>query len=162
MFYRFVIVIAFVLAGMSYSNGQIVYESLLTQNHEGVLESPRISPEKSLTHVWTYQETKGVQIKYDLQLFLDKTPYAGFNAQIRDLLITFYIEIEFEKDGETRTLTAVFDKQNKWMRVKFAPHAGCAAPEAAWGRMDGIEHFEQILDFAIRQLDKNVDLSCYF
>lgn len=145
------------------AKSQVVMRGLLSEDHEGVVERTLNFPDQQLRHEWKHQETNGLKSTYRLSLYENDRLINSFDVRMRNLSIAFYIEVRIshKADGSIKTLSGIYDKGNKWMRVKMAPHTGCKRTEASWGRLDQINRFDQILDYLIRQLDENLILDCY-
>ena len=81
-------------------------------------------------------------------------------AMVRDLVITTYFEVYMSNGTETKTFTMVYDKNNKWYRIKFAPQAGCRREEL-WKRVNDISSYSDLLKSMVGQMDNNLKLDCY-
>lgn len=144
-------------------NAQVFSDEYLSQTHKGTLKSSVNYSGDDLDFVFELIEDKSKVVKlYELKLYHRNTLLNTYNVQIRNLIVTCYFEIELnDKKGTSKTLTGIFDKGNKWMRVKFAPQENCSNPNQQWERYSNIKSFEAILHQIIYQMDKNLVLDCY-
>lgn len=141
---------------------QVVDIEKLSKDHTGELKGGVNFPEGTLSHEWKFISQEGVKSVYQLELKLDEDRSATYDVRMRNLSIAFYIEVRMkDKEGETKTLSGIFDKGDKWLRVKMAPKQECKQEGTQWGRRNQIEGFNDLLDFVISELDRNVDLNCY-
>lgn len=160
---KFYSLIVLFLLFLPFANSQVVMRALLSQDHEGVVESILNFPGQKLRHQWDHQKTEGLKSTFRLNLYATDRLINTYDVRIRNLSIALYIEVRmpYKDDGSIKTLSGIYDKGNKWMRVKMAPHEGCKREGTNWGRLDQINSFDQILDYLVRQLDENVLLNCY-
>src|SRR6187200_2457695 len=118
---------------------QVIYKELLSQNHSGQLDKSVNWPGKKVYYEWKYDSTRtfkfdgkeASRIYYTLMIADNAGMKDAIKApvMIRDLVITTYFEIYMNNGTETKTFTGVYDKNNKWYRIKFAPQAGCRREE---------------------------------
>lgn len=151
---------------------QVVFRELLSQDHQGELVQSVNYPGKKLTYEWGFlnmekgqyfAEGEAIQkINYQLKFKVDGKPVGHFDVQIRDLIVTHYIEIKTVKEEEPRTITGLYNKSSRWLRLKGVLQEGCRRDGAHWGRLDGVQSYDQLLQFIILEIDKNADLGCYF
>ena len=150
------------ITGTSVLNAQVVEVSKLSEDHSGELSEGINYPNATLAHSWKFISQEGVKSVYQLELKLDDERSATYDVRLRNLSIAFYIEVRMkDKEGEIKTLSGIFDKGDKWLRVKMAPKADCKREGTQWGRRNQIESFDGLLDFVISELDRNVVLDCY-
>jgi hypothetical protein len=149
---------------------QVVFRELLSQDHVGKIENSINLDGKTMHYEWQFvdmqlgsyftEEEAIEKIFYTLNLKDDSVPLKKFDVLLRDLIVTFYIEIKIKKGEDERTITAIYNKTNKWVKLKANLHDGCDQ-EPLWKRLDGVTSFEQLLNHVVREVDKNVNLSCY-
>ncbi len=151
-------------------HSQVMMKELLTTNQKGQLDKSvnwtgkKVYYQIKFDSIRTFKyEGKESARHYYTILIADN---AGFNnpirvpSMVRDLVITTYFEIYLNDGIETKTFTLVYDKNNKWYRIKFAPQAGCRREEL-WKRVNDIRSFEDLLKSMIMQMDNNLKLDCY-
>ena len=153
-------------------NAQVVFREYLSQNHSGRITQSVNFPNKILEYEWIFldmekgayfAEGEAIQkIKYQLLFKVDGKQVGSFDLQMRDLIVTYYVEIEAKKEDTSRTITAIYHKANRWVKLKGVLQEGCRRSGVSWGRQDAVESYDQLLQFIVQQIDKNVDLSCYF
>ncbi len=142
--------------------GQVVVKKILTENHEGLINDMMNFPKEIIRHKWIFKSQDGLKSNYEVGLYKGKELICSYDVRMRNLSIAFYVEIRVkDKKGEIKTLSGIYDKGNKWLRVKMAAHDGCLKKGALWGRKNKISEFGEILDFIIREMDRNLDFSCY-
>jgi hypothetical protein len=66
------------------------------------------------------------------------------------------------KNEELRTITGLYNKTSRWIKLKGVLPDECRREEAHWGRLDAVTSYDQLLQFVIEQIDQNVKLNCYF
>ncbi len=156
----FLCIVFFVLTDL---NAQVLPDKVLMESHEGMLEKSINYLGTSLRYAFEFLGEEGkVKKKYKLKLYHKDKLLNSYDVRIRNLIVTCYFEISLpDKTGDVKTLTAVYDKGNKWMRVKFAPQENCSRPEQKWERLSNIKSFEEILRHIIFQIDKNLVLDCF-
>ncbi len=143
------------------TSGQVVLQALLSENHEGVVEDPLNYPKQMLLHQWVFKERDGVKSMYKLHLFKNRDLLFSYDVRMRNLITAFYVEIRIKDNkGKIKTLSGIYDKGDKWLRVKMAPTENCAKENMSWSRENKIKDFNRILDFIIREMDRNLDFSC--
>lgn len=153
------------------AQAQVVYREYLSQNHEGTIENSVNYNGRTLAYQWEYvdmekgqhfAEPEAIQrIIYRLNLSVDGRPVGHFDLQMRDLIVSYYVEINATKDEDSRTIMALYHKANRWARLKGVPHLGCRREGVSWGRMDTVKSYEELMHFIVQQLDKNIDFNCY-
>ncbi|MFT5165024.1 MAG: hypothetical protein ACI8P3_000248 [Saprospiraceae bacterium] len=151
---------------------QVVFREFLSQDHQGELKPSVNYPGQQLTYEWIFidmekglyfAEGEAIQkIRYRLKFNLNGKEIGHFDVQMRDLIVTHYIEISLVRDQEPRTITCLYNKASRWIKLKGVLPDNCRREGATWGRLDGVESYDQLLQFIISQIDKNVKLSCYF
>lgn len=154
------------------ADGQVVFREYLSQNHQGEITQSENYPDQNLGYEWKFidmekgqyfAEGEAIQkIRYQLHFQLDGETIGYFDLQMRDLIVTHYIEISVVKDDVPRTITALYNKSSRWLRLKGVLQQGCRRNEVSWGRLDEVESYDELLQFIVQQIDKNVDFSCYF
>ncbi len=144
-------------------NAQVLPDQFLVQSHSGILEESVNYPERPLPFSFDFVSSKNEVLKlYQLNFYKKNNTTHTFDLQIRNLIITCYFEIKMkDQNGKIKTLTAVYDKGNKWLRVKFAPTQSCAREKMRWERLNNVASFDEILEHIVRQIDKNLMLDCY-
>lgn len=143
-------------------DAQVLSDEHLLQSHKGTLTSSS-NYSGNLDFIFEFvKEESDVKKWYELKLYHKNSLLNNHRVRIRNLIVTCYFEIELkDKKGQTKTLTAVYDKGNKWLRVKFAAQEGCFKPQQKWTRLSSIESFDDILLHIISEMDKNLVLDCY-
>lgn len=145
------------------AEAQVLADEHLRQSHQGTLEQSINYPDKGLGFEFDFlKEESKVKKQYDLKLYQGEKLLGSYPVRVRNLIITCYFEVKLkDKNGTIKTLTAVYDKGNKWLRIKFAPQPDCSRPEAKWRRVNRIQSFDEILSHIIIQMDGNLILDCY-
>lgn len=154
------------------ADGQVVFREYLSQNHQGQISESENYPGQPLGYEWKFidmekgqyfAEGEAIQkIRYQLHFQLDGKAIGHFDLQIRDLIVTHYIEISVVKADTARTITALYNKSSRWLRLKGVLQEGCRREGVSWGRLDGVESYDQLLQFVVQQIDKNIYFSCFF
>lgn len=151
-------------------NSQVLMKEMLTQNQKGMLEKSMNWSGKKVYFELKYDSTK--TFKYDGKesaryyytlMIADNAGMANsinLPAMVRDLVITTYFEVYMNNGTETKTFTLIYDKNNKWYRIKFAPQAGCRREEL-WKRVNDITSYNDLLKSMVGQMDNNLKLDCY-
>lgn len=151
-------------------NSQVLMKELLTQNQKGMLDKSVNWPGKKVYYELKYDSTR--TFKYDgkesaryyyTMMIADNAGMANaikLPAMVRDLVITTYFEVYMSNGTETKTFTMVYDKNNKWYRIKYAPQAGCRREEL-WKRVNDISSYGDLLKSMVGQMDNNLKLDCY-
>ncbi len=165
--------IVFVMVALSLpfaGNSQVLMKEMLTQNQKGMLDKSVNWPGKKVYFELKYDSTR--MFKYDgkesaryyyTMMIADNAGMANaikLPAMVRDLVITTYFEVYMSNGTETKTFTMVYDKNNKWYRIKFAPQAGCRREEL-WKRVNDISSYSDLLKSMVGQMDNNLKLDCY-
>ncbi|MCS6991748.1 MAG: hypothetical protein NZL95_07790 [Chitinophagales bacterium] len=154
----------------SAAQAQVLMKEFLTQNQKGVLDKSINWPGKKLYYELRYDSSRAMKFenygatRYYYTLLLADNP-AMTNAiqipgMVRDLVITTYFEFYFNNGKESKTFTLIYDKNNKWYRIKFAPQWGCRREEL-WKRVNNIASYQQLLNSMVAQMDNNLNLDCY-
>jgi hypothetical protein len=170
--HKSVFVFLFLFAGLiMVSNAQVVNRELLMQDHEGKIMNSVNFNGKSIAYEFKFKdmekasyfaEEEAIQrIFYDLILKVDGKDVARYEVMIRDLIVTMYMDINLVKDGKKVVISPIYNKTNKWVKLKGTLTDDCSNPGSQWGRMNQIKSFGQLLDFIITDFDKNVRLSCF-
>ncbi len=167
--FKYLVVLTIVsLPILGYS--QVMMTELLTANQKGQLDKSVNWPGKKVYYeikfdsirTFKYEGKESARHYYTISI----ADNPGLNnpvkvpAMVRDLVITTYFEIYLNNGTETKTLTLVYDKNNKWYRIKFAPQAGCRREEL-WKRVNDIRSYEELLKSMMAQMDNNLKLDCY-
>ena len=163
----------FLFVGMAYTaHSQVVMSGFLESNHSGMIENSVNNDGNTLYYEWEFldKETNMNKDK-ELSLILFKLHLAkdkegkdlilSLDVSMRDLLVTFYIDVLFDKDEHPKAAAMRYKKDNRWALVKFVPHPGCKIESGQWERMNDIESFDQLLQYVVKELDNNVDFSCF-
>lgn len=149
---------------------QVLMKEMLTQNQKGMVDKSVNWSGKKVYYELKYDSTR--TFKYDgkesarYYYTLMIADNAGMNnaiklpAMVRDLVITTYFEIYMNNGTETKTFTLVYDKNNKWYRIKYAPQAGCRREEL-WKRVNDVRSYNDLLTSMVSQMDNNLKLDCY-
>ncbi len=145
------------------SKAQVLMEAYLLEDHNGLITNSFNFPNEVLEYKWKFQSNEGLKTIYLLSLYHRNKEIVSFPVRMRNLSISFYIEIRMalKKDGSIKTLSGIYDKGNKWMRVKMAPQLGCTQENVKWKRFNQIDDFQQILKHLVQQMDENLMLNCY-
>lgn len=152
------------------ASSQVMMKEMLSQDQKGTVDKSVNWPGKKVYYDLKYDSTvvltwegKSTNRYYYTLILADN---AAMNSAIkipgmvRDLVITTFFEFYFNNGTETKTFSMVYDKNNKWNRIKFAPQAGCRREEL-WDRTDNISSYEMLLTDMVRQMDSNLKLECY-
>ena len=151
-------------------SSQVLMKEMLTQNQKGTLDKSVNWPGKKIYFELKYDSTRTFKYdgkesaRYYYTLMIADNAGMG-NAikvptMVRDLVITTYFELYLSNGTETKTFTLVYDKNNKWYRIKFAPQAGCRREEL-WKRENNIASYTDMLGSMVGQMDNNLKLDCY-
>ena len=94
---------------------QVVLKEKLLQDQVGTLDSSINFPKEQVQYKWIYVSNEGLKTMYLLKLFLQEKEIASFNVRLRNLSISFYIEVRMvnNKDKSIKTLSGIYDKGNK-------------------------------------------------
>lgn len=151
-------------------NSQVLMKEMLTQNQKGMVDKSVNWPGKKIyfelkydsIRTFKYDGKESARYYYTLMI----ADNAGMSnaikipAMVRDLVITTFFELYMNNGTETKTFTLVYDKNNKWTRIKFAPQAGCRREEL-WKRENNIASYDALLKSMVAQMDNNLKLDCY-
>jgi hypothetical protein len=161
--------ILFITIGFA-AHSQVLMKEMLTKDQKGMLDKSVNWPGKKIYYVLKYDSLRPYQFetyttnRYYYTLMIADN--AGMNnaikipAMIRDLVVKTYFEFYFNNGTETKTFTGIYEKYEKWYRIKFAPQAGCRREEL-WKRVNNITSYEQLLSSMVAQMDNNVKLDCF-
>jgi len=151
-------------------HSQVMMKEMLTQEQKGMIDKSVNWPGKKVYYALNYDSTevltwegKSTNRYYYTLMLADNS---GMNnaitvgGMVRDLVITTYFEFYFNNGTETKTFTLIYDKNNKWFRIKFAPQAGCRREEL-WTRINDITSYQRLLSEMVEQMDNNLILGCY-
>lgn len=151
-------------------NSQVLMKEMLTQNQKGMLDKSVNWPGKKMYFELKYDSIRAFKYdgkesaRYYYTLMIADNAGMGnaikIPAMVRDLVITTYFELYMSNGTETKTFTLVYDKNNKWTRIKFAPQAGCRREEL-WKRVNDIASYDALLKSMVAQMDNNLKLDCY-
>ncbi len=151
-------------------NSQVLMKEMLTQNQKGMLDKSVNWPGKKIYFELKYDSVRAFKYdgkesaRYYYTLMIADNAGMGnaikIPAMVRDLVITTYFELYMSNGVETKTFTLVYDKNNKWTRIKFAPQAGCRREEL-WKRVNDIGSYDALLKSMVAQMDNNLKLDCY-
>jgi hypothetical protein len=109
-----------------------------------------------------FAENEAIQrIYYKLILSVGGNEKITFDVNMRDLIVTLYIEIKVSREGDTRTISAIYNKTNKWLKIKAVLHEGCKNEANRWRRLEEVSSFDQLLRHIVEDLDRNVKIGCY-
>lgn len=151
-------------------NGQVLMKEMLTQQQKGT-SGPSVNwVGKNVYFTLAYDSSRD----YTFETYSTKRYYYTLSiadnpgmsnavkipGMVRDLVITTYFEFYFNNGKESKTFTLIYDKNNKWYRIKFAPQAGCRREEL-WDRVNDIKSYNELLSSMVRQMDKNLKLECF-
>jgi hypothetical protein len=171
-FYKSTVVLLFLFTGLiMVSNAQVVNRELLMQDHQGKIMNSVNFGGKTISYEFKFKdmekgsyfaEEEAIQrIFYELILKVDGKEVARYDVMIRDLIVTMYMDINLVMDGEKIVISPIYNKTNKWVKLKGTLTNDCRNQGTQWGRMNEIKSFGQLLDFIIMDFDKNVRLSCF-
>ncbi|MEO6168850.1 MAG: hypothetical protein ABIO46_01830 [Chitinophagales bacterium] len=151
-------------------HSQVVMQELLTQDHKGMLDKSANWQGKKMYYVLKYDSIRPYHFEtYTTNRYyytLSMADNAGMNnavkipGMVRDLVVKTYFEFYFNNGTENKTFTAIYEKYEKWYRIKFAPQAGCRREEL-WDRVNNINNYNELLSSIIGQMDNNVKLDCF-
>jgi DNA-binding beta-propeller fold protein YncE len=157
-------------AGAFQAQGQVLMKEMLTQDQKGSVDKSVNWAGKNIYFTLKYDSSRDYKFetystkRYYYTLMLADNP--GMNnaikipGMVRDLVITTYFEFYFNNGTESKTFTMIYDKNNKWYRIKFAPQAGCRRQEL-WQRVNDIKSYTELLSSMVGQMDANLKLDCY-
>jgi hypothetical protein len=151
-----------ILCITSYSSfSQVINKGILEENHKGTIENSINNAGGELSHEWIFQSIHGVKSWYKLKLTSGEIS-KEYDVRIRNLITTMYIAVRLtDREGKVTTLTSVYDKGDKWQRVKMAAYKECLRKEAKWTRYNQIMSLDELLNNIISQMDTNLVLECY-
>jgi hypothetical protein len=161
MFNRFIhiFIILFITCYSSFS--QVINKGTLEMNHEGTIENSINNADGALSHEWIFQSIHGVKSMYKLKLTSGEKS-KEYDVRIRNLITTMYIAVRLtDSEGKVTTLTSIYDKGDKWQRVKMAASKECLRRDAKWARYNQIMSLDELLNNIISQIDTNLVLGCY-
>lgn len=152
-------------------SGQVVNRELLVLDHSGSIMNSVNFEGKELVYNFRYQnmekgsyfaENEAIQkIFYELDLSVDGKIIGTYEVLIRDLIVTMYMEIKMTKGDDFKVISPIYNKTNKWLKLKAVMHDNCKNPDYKWSRLNEVQSFQQLLDHIISDIDKNVKLDCY-
>ena len=155
----YTLVVLFISCYSSFS--QVVKKGTLEENHKGTIENAINNAGGELSHEWIFQSIDGVKSTYKLKLTNGES-IKEYDVRIRNLITTMYIAVRLtDSEGTVTTLTSVYDKGDKWQRVKMAASKECLRKEAKWARYNQIMSLDELLNNIIIQMDTNLILECY-
>ncbi|MEM7104563.1 MAG: hypothetical protein AAF502_15610 [Bacteroidota bacterium] len=167
---KFLVFFIAFLAIANQSICQVVMRSFLSEDRSGVVETSVNLDGKPLGYQLEFlsmekgnffAEGEAIQrIHYNLHLLSGKEKLASFQVSVRDLIVTYYMEVKVPGNGETRTITAIYNKTNKWVKLKGVLQENCRQQDSKWGRLDGVQSYDQLLNFILSQIDANLEISC--
>jgi hypothetical protein len=171
------------LIAVSVANAQsIVKKEYLEENHSGMISESKNNGGETLYYEFVFLKTEAAAYKWDdagatrgsIKYRLDVYSDAGkankiitMPIRMRNLITTYYVDVVFNKKDfpdeslREKSATMIFKKDVHWARTKFVPHTGCQRENSTWDRIDEVESYEQLMKYLIRQLDNNIDFSCY-
>ncbi len=161
MLKRFIYIFVILLITCYSSFSQVINKGILEENHKGTLENSINDAGGELRHEWIFQSIEGVKSWYKLKLTSGESS-KEYDVRIRNLITTMYIAVRLtDSEGKVTTLTSVYDKGDKWQRVKMAAYKECLRKEAKWARYNQIMSLDELLNNIISQMDTNLVLECY-
>ncbi len=154
-------VILFICSLSLVTKAQVVQIENLTKDHKSSLTNGRNYSNTTLNHFWKYTSSIDKVSSFQLILSVEKRTKA-FDVQIRNLISATYITIKFiDKNNTAKSLSCIYDKSDKWLRIKMAPNEPCRQKNAVWSRHNYIKSWEEILDHIIKDVDNNLVLDCF-
>ena len=151
-------------------NAQVLMKEMLTQDQKGMIDKSVNWTAKKIYYVLKYDSLRPYQFEtYTTNRYyytLSIADNAAMNnaikvpCMVRDLVIKTYFEFYFDNGTETKTFTTIYEKYEKWYRIKFAPQWGCRRGEE-WDRVNNITSYTQLLSSIIGQMDKNIKFDCF-
>jgi len=152
------------------STAQVIMKDMLTQDQKSSIDKSVNYAGKKLYYVLKYDSTRPYHYEtystnryyYTLEMADNSEMKNAIKipCMVRDLVVTTYFELYFDNGNEEKTCTMIYEKYEKWYRIKFAPQWGCRRQEL-WKRVNDISSYEQLLSSLVGQLDNNVKLNCY-
>ena len=149
---------------------QVLMKEMLTQDQKCMVDKSVNWPGKKLYYVLKYDSLRAYKFEtYTTNRYyytLSLADNAGMTnaikvpCMVRDLVVKTYFEFYFDNGTETKTFTALYEKYEKWYRIKFAPQWGCRRQED-WKRVNDIASYGQLLSSIIGQMDNNLKFDCY-
>lgn len=162
---NYLLMICFACLCMMDAKAQVAYSNLFQENHHGVAYSSGILDSVQYAWVFNGQEesqyfAEGSTIeksKYVLQLQIGELKYE-MDVAFRNLIVSLYIELELPLNNEIRTITGIYQKGQRWIKVKGVIDPACKLQSgSSWGRKNKIQNFDEILNFYVECLLKNID-----
>lgn len=151
-------------------HSQVMYKELLKQDHKGEAANSVNWAGKKVYWSMKYDSTRTLKFEnystdriYYTMMIADNAGMSNaikIPMMIRDLVITTFFEMYLNNGTDTKTFTLIYDKNNKWYRIKFAPQAGCRREEL-WKRVNDIKSFDELMNSVVGQMDHNLKLDCY-
>lgn len=178
------VIVLFLLAfslSTTFAQG-IVSRTRLTENFSGQVEQSKNNSGRTIYYDFVYVRTDGASYKWDIEgatkgaivyrldIYSDaarKNLILSLPVKMRNLLTSYYVDVIFtnanypDENLRDKGATLIFKKDVRWARTKFVPHEGCRRDDGNWERIDKVESFDQLMQYFIRQLDNNVQFSCY-
>jgi len=82
-----------------------------------------------------------------------------YDISFRNLIVSLYIELEMKFEGDSRTITGIYNKAQRWIKVKgVIPPIYQKKEGSTFGRKNKINSFSEILDFFVEAVVDNVKL----
>lgn len=151
-------------------NAQVLMKEMLTQDQKGMVDKSVNWPGKKIYYDLKYDslrpyhyETYTANRYYYTLMIADNSGMVNaikIPCMVRDLVIKTYFEFYFDNGSETKTFTGLYEKYEKWYRIKFAPQWGCRRQET-WKRVNDITSYNQLLSSMIGQMDNNLRFDCF-
>ncbi len=146
----------------------VVMKEYVSQNWNGSLEDHVNWQGLVMKFKFTFESADKTKNYYLLELtaeddsgnVLDQFEIA--DVQIRDTRSFFYMDLVLHRDGQDRTLTAKYDKLQRYLFINGDPHETCTNHNLVdWWRYDAIDSFLLLLKNIVTELDRNIVFHCY-
>jgi hypothetical protein len=148
---------------------QVVFKEYLSKNHSGEIASVNVNEHQLYYEFVFVSEEVGIEyqskeaiekIHYKLNISDRKGFTRSYDVLIRDLIVSLYVEIDMNSGPEKNVVTTIYQKRNRWAKLKGIIPTDCKNQGFKWSRLDRISSFEQLLQFIIEDIDRNVLIAC--
>ncbi len=100
------------------------------------------------------------KVYYELVLKDSEGQSKSYQLSIRDLIVSTYIDIFInEDDANHSTVSAIFNKTNRWLKLKTTLPLKCMR-DTDWERKNNIDNFDTLLQHIVEQIDQRIKLDC--
>lgn len=159
------LLILFVLKSNSYS--QIVFRSLLSQDHNGqIIKSDGLdSINYTLNYIskevhFTSKDEDAIKsISYDFKIESNGCE-EKLILNVRDLIVTTYFEVLIPYGDSPFTVMGMYNKSQRWIKMKGVINEKVLLDSSMWRRKNNIKSFQEILDFFVSEIVRKIKFEC--